>query len=190
MNTLNIIQVQPDAADPTRGLLSWQDASGARRRCRCMLGKAGVIAQEDKREGDGKTPLGRYPLRQLYYRADRLPAPQTQLPVQPITPELGWCDDPERPQDYNHPVAHPYAGSAEHLWRADPVYDLLVTLGHNDDPPITGRGSAIFLHLTHPDQRPTEGCIALDQPDLLSLLKTCSAGSMIAILPPRPIPEN
>jgi NADH dehydrogenase len=45
-----------------------------------------------------------------------------------------------------------------------------VTLGHNDDPPIPGLGSAIFLHVARPDYTGTEGCVALALPDLLQLL--------------------
>jgi L,D-peptidoglycan transpeptidase YkuD (ErfK/YbiS/YcfS/YnhG family) len=35
---------------------------------------------------------------------------------------------------------------------------------------VRGRGSAIFLHLARPDFSPTEGCIALEQQDLLRVL--------------------
>ena len=34
----------------------------------------------------------------------------------------------------------------------------------------SGKGSAIFLHLARPDYTPTEGCIALALPDLLTTL--------------------
>ena len=35
----------------------------------------------------------------------------------------------------------PYAASHEKLWREDGVYDIVVILGHNDDPPVAGAGS-------------------------------------------------
>ena len=66
-------------------------------RFRCALGKGGVKPEADKREGDGATPLGRYALRQVYYRVDRLAAPDTRLPLQALTPQDGWCDDPGDP---------------------------------------------------------------------------------------------
>jgi L,D-peptidoglycan transpeptidase YkuD (ErfK/YbiS/YcfS/YnhG family) len=34
-------------------------------------------------------------------------------------------------------------------------------LGFNDDPPVPGRGSAIFLHRARDHFAPTEGCVAL-----------------------------
>jgi|SRR5690606_21371197 len=148
---------------------------------RCALGKGGCKPEADKREGDGATPLGRYPLRQLLYRADRLPAaPQTRLPGRALMPEDGWCDDPADPA-YNRHVRLPYAASHEKLWRDDPVYDVIVVLGHNDDPPIPGMGSAIFLHVARPDYSGTEGCVAMALPDLLDLLASWRPGDALQI---------
>ena len=138
-------------------------------RFRCALGKGGVLPESDKREGDGVTPLGRYALRQVFYRPDRLAAPDTRLPVQALTPQDGWCDDPLDPA-YNRFVTLPYAASHEKLWREDHVYDVIVVLGHNDAPPVPGLGSAIFMHVARPDFSGTEGCVALALPDLLALL--------------------
>ena len=123
----------------------------------------------DKREGDGATPAGRFPLRRVLYRPDRLSTPATPLPVAPLTPEDGWCDDPADPQ-YNRPVRLPYAGRHEELWRADTLYDVIVVVGHNDAPVIAGMGSAIFMHVASADYRPTQGCVALARQDLLDIL--------------------
>ncbi len=133
----------------------------------CALGKGGVSAE--KREGDGATPVGRFALRRLHYRADRNPAPSTGLPARPIRPDDGWCDDPERPE-YNRPVTLPFAGGHERMWRDDGLYDLVVEIGHNDDPPVPGLGSAVFIHVAKPVYLPTEGCVALAKEDLLALL--------------------
>lgn len=72
-----------------------------KRALRCALGPAGRSAA--KREGDGATPVGRFPLRRVLYRADRLPLPETGLPVQALDPGDGWCDDPADAA-YNRPV--------------------------------------------------------------------------------------
>ncbi|WP_298726113.1 L,D-transpeptidase family protein [uncultured Ferrovibrio sp.] len=150
-------------------------------RFRCALGKGGCKPEADKREGDGATPLGRYPLRQVMYRPDRLQAPATRLPIRPLDPLDGWCDDPADPA-YNRPVKLPYAASHEKLWRKDHVYDIIVELGHNDDPPIPGLGSAIFMHVARPDYTGTEGCIALALPDLQALLAAVPARAAVQIL--------
>ena len=59
--------------------------------------------------------------------------PATALPAAPIAPQDGWCDDPADPA-YNRPVPLPYPARHERLWREDEIYDLLIVLGHNDDP--------------------------------------------------------
>ncbi|MDJ0981333.1 MAG: hypothetical protein QNI94_06905, partial [Kiloniellales bacterium] len=104
---------------------------------RCALGPGGC--RRDKREGDGATPIGSWPMRRVLFRPDRMAAPVTALPVAPLDPKDGWCDDPEDPL-YNQPVTLPYGASHEVLWREDEIYDVIVILGHNDDPPVPGAG--------------------------------------------------
>lgn len=144
----------------------------------CVLGRAGIVA--DKHEGDGGTPVGRFALRRVLYRPDHGPKPETQLPVEAISPDDGWCDAPDHP-DYNRPVKLPHPASCEVMWRQDHLYDVVVVLGHNDDPPVPGLGSAIFMHLARPDREPTQGCVALCREDLLAVLKQCDGNSVIAI---------
>jgi len=144
----------------------------------CALGHAGVRA--DKREGDGATPAGRFALRAIRYRADRLTLPETRLAAAPIHKDDGWCDDPADPA-YNRAVTLPYGASAENMWRADGLYDLLVILGHNDAPPVAGLGSAIFLHCASPELGETEGCVALPRDALLALVPRLGADMMIDI---------
>jgi L,D-peptidoglycan transpeptidase YkuD (ErfK/YbiS/YcfS/YnhG family) len=134
---------------------------------RVALGYGGV--RSDKQEGDGATPTGSLPLRTILYRPDRQAAPVCAVPVQPLTPADGWCDDPTHPA-YNRLVRLPINASAEALWREDGVYDLIGVLGWNDDPVQPGRGSAIFLHLARENFAPTEGCIALRTGDLIHAL--------------------
>lgn len=134
---------------------------------RCAIGRGGVRA--DKSEGDGATPAGLLPLRRVLFRADRVAPPACAVPVEPIAPQDGWCDDPSHP-DYNRPVGLPHPARHERLWREDTLYDIVGVLGWNDAPVLRGRGSAIFLHLARPDLAPTEGCIALAEQDLRAAL--------------------
>ena len=147
---------------------------------RCAIGRSGMVAAVDKREGDGASPVGLWPIRYVLYRPDKGAAPATALPVRPIAPDDGWCDAPDDPA-YNRPVKRPYPASHEALWREDGLYDLIVVLGHNDDPPAPGLGSAIFLHLAKPDYAPTEGCIALARPDLEAVLAMAQPGDALEI---------
>jgi L,D-peptidoglycan transpeptidase YkuD (ErfK/YbiS/YcfS/YnhG family) len=145
---------------------------------RCAVGRAGIAT--DKREGDGATPAGAFALREVLYRPDRGAPPLTSLTLRPLDPADGWCDAPGD-VNYNQKVRLPYRASAETLWRADGVYDLIVVLGYNDAPVIGGRGSAIFLHVARPDFAPTEGCVALGRGDLLRVLKEADATSRIIV---------
>jgi L,D-peptidoglycan transpeptidase YkuD (ErfK/YbiS/YcfS/YnhG family) len=160
------------------GTLSWNGKSR-----RCAIGRGGVRA--DKREGDGATPVGRFPLRRVLYRADRLSRPATGLPVLTLDVADGWCDDPADPA-YNRPVRLPYPARHEKLWRDDGLYDVVVVLGHNDDPVRPGLGSAIFLHCAGPGYPATEGCVALARADLLELLEGCDTAARIGIGPAPP----
>jgi L,D-peptidoglycan transpeptidase YkuD (ErfK/YbiS/YcfS/YnhG family) len=152
----------------------------AGRPVRCALGKGGVKPAADKREGDGASPAGVWPIRRVLFRPDREAAPQTALSVSALAPDDGWCDAPGDPA-YNRPVKLPHAASAERMWRDDGLYDLVAVLGHNDDPPAEGMGSAIFLHLAQPDYAPTEGCVAISRADMLMLLSLARPGDAVAV---------
>jgi L,D-peptidoglycan transpeptidase YkuD (ErfK/YbiS/YcfS/YnhG family) len=145
-----------------------------------VFGKGGAIAAADKREGDGATPLGVWPVRAALLRPDRVAVPNMKLPWRWLRPGDGWSDGVDDPA-YNRPVGWPHRFSAEQLWRGDHVYDVIVVLGHNDSPPVPGLGSAIFFHCTRPDMRPTEGCVAVDLPVLLRWLGAMAPGDAMAI---------
>lgn len=134
---------------------------------RCVVGPAGIGPK--KGEGDGMTPVGVFPLRRVFWRADRTAKPRTVLPERPLQLSDGWCDFPGDP-NYNKLVRHPYPVSAEHLWLESPVYDIIVVVGFNDDPVVPGKGSAIFLHLAGEVYPPTAGCVALTDQDLRAAL--------------------
>lgn len=138
--------------------------AGARR---CAAGRSGIGIKQ--REGDGITPIGKWPLRRVLFRADRLAPPLTVLPVEKIEPDDAWCDIPGDP-NYNRLVRLPYTTLDEKLWRDDHVYNVTAIVGFNDAPVVRGKGSAIFLHLAREDYAPTAGCVALALDDLLSAL--------------------
>ena len=162
------LHVEPD------GALAWRA-----RRSRGAVGRAGVRAA--KREGDGATPAGRFPLRRVWYRADRLPSPATGLETREIRPGDGWCSTPGH-DDYNRPVTLPHPGDVDPLWLEDGVCDLVVEIGYNDDPPEPGRGSAIFVHVA--GDGPTAGCIALALDDLLEVLRGASPRTHLCVHAP------
>lgn len=166
---MNVIRVDTGA-----GRLSFGDIDMA-----CTIGRSGACAAEDKREGDGCTPLGTWPVRGVLLRPGKVAADGIRLPWRWVRTGDGWSDDPADPA-YNRPVHLPRAHSAESLLREDDAYDVIVILGHNDAPPVPGQGSAIFFHLS--EGRPTAGCIAVEREDMLRLLPLLAPGDVMELV--------
>ena len=146
----------------------------------CAIGRNGAIPATEKREGDGMTPLGLWPILVVLLRPDRVALPPgIRLPWRWLRPDDGWSDDPADPA-YNRPIHHPHRFSAEQLWREDGLYDAILVLGHNDAPPVPGLGSAIFLHCWKVGQA-TEGCVAIEKRELLTILPLLAANDGIEI---------
>ncbi len=166
--------------DPTKGVISTADQGGKTFSFDCALGKNGMISQAAMCEGDGATPKGQYPLRRIFFRADKIAKPICSLASSPITENMGWCDDPSHPC-YNKLVTLPFNASYERLYRRDDLYDIIVVLGHNDAPIIAGKGSAVFIHVARNNYGYTEGCIALEKSDILMFLNKISPDDIIDI---------
>jgi L,D-peptidoglycan transpeptidase YkuD (ErfK/YbiS/YcfS/YnhG family) len=145
----------------------------------CAIGRSGACDAADKREGDGRTPRGIWPIRSVLVRPDRSVTVPAHLPWRWLRLEDGWSDAPADPA-YNRPVRHPHLHSAERLWRDDGLYDAILLLGHNDGPPVLGLGSAIFLHLR--EGNVTEGCVAVPRETMTEMLATLVPGSALHIL--------
>ena len=180
------IVVRPTNAHATAGKLTYKD-----RAFLCALGRSGVIPASDKREGDGATPAGRYPLRRVWIRKDKFPEgmPRCEGLEVRITSVLdGWSDDANS-ANYNRPIVLTFdeAGkdvtkeSHERLWHEDDLYDVVVEIGYNDNPPVPGKGSAIFMHVAREKMTPTDGCIALQKSDLVDLIGMIEPGITIQI---------
>lgn len=145
----------------------------------CLLGRNGISAR--KREGDWKTPAGRFPLCMGYWRNDRLGRIPTALPLSPITQNLGWCDK-SGDRNYNRPVKLPYAASCETMKREDRLYDVVIVMDHNYSKRARAMGSAVFFHLTA-DKPYTAGCVAINPKLMRHILPRLSPRTVMRILP-------
>src|SRR5262252_4520887 len=174
MSDADLLTVQADSGETSR---AWASLGG--KRWRCTVGAGGI--REDKVEGDAATPAGSFPLRRILFRNERLVLPKVRLPARPISEHDGWCDDPRSPT-YNKLVRIPNEWSHEKMWREDGLYDLVVVVGYNDDPPEGEWGSAIFLHFAREDMSPTQGCVAFARDDLLELVTLIGPGTRINVL--------
>ena len=151
------------------------------KKIKCALGRSGVSVE--KKEGDGATPAGVFPIQEVFYRGDRVGEIECALPARPIREDDGWCDDPDD-QAYNRLIRLPHPARHEDMWREDNLYDIVMVLGYNNNPPTPGKGSGIFLHSVSGDYMPTEGCIAVSMADLIALVREIPSGAALRVLPP------
>ena len=145
---------------------------------KCCIGKNG--STYNKKEGDRKTPRGKFKIENLYYRKDRIKKPSTSLKCIEIKKNMAWCDDINFPKKYNKLFKIEKKIKHEKLKRKDSKYDLLIPIKYNFKKPIPGKGSCIFIHLTK-NYKPTAGCVALKEKDFLIMLKLIKRNSEIKI---------
>ena len=151
----------------------------------CQIGEGGVEKNVKKTEGDKKTPIGKWYLKTIYYRPDKVIRPKLKTKeIFKITKNCGWCDDIIS-NKYNHYIKiNNYKSLSlnyEKLWREDNAYDIIIVTSHNLKPTIKNKGSAIFIHCSFSDKRNTAGCIALGKKDLVFLLKGLRRNTYIKI---------
>lgn len=170
---MRLIRVAPRPGVRSQG---WLKAAG--KTLRVALGRAGIRAL--KREGDGGTPLGTFRPVRLWWRADRLPRPRTQLPVRRIAPDDAWCEDP-LDRRYNRAFKRSANEPGDRLRREDSLYDLIIEIDHNTRPRVAGLGSAVFIHVARDAFGPTAGCVALRRSDLLRMLSRIGPKTRIVI---------
>ena len=145
---------------------------------KCALGKAGI--GNKKIEGDNITPKGTFKIVKIYYRKDRIKKMPSKFKLIKITKKMGWCDDPKS-KNYNQLINLPFQYRCEKLYRTDNIYDLILVLNYNLKPIIKNKGSAIFIHISRKDYKPTRGCIGLVKRNLLKLVQSIKKEEKIKI---------
>ena len=132
------------------------------------IGKNGFAPPGLKKEGDGKTPSGRFSLGTAFGYAESIP---TRMPYRQATPSDVWIDDPQA-DDYNRCTQRnaTQARSYEDMRRPDGLYRYGLVIEYNTNPVVKDRGSAIFIHVRRDQGAPTAGCIALSEKDILQVL--------------------
>jgi L,D-peptidoglycan transpeptidase YkuD (ErfK/YbiS/YcfS/YnhG family) len=148
---------------------------------KCQIGRAGYKIYSKKQEGDKATPIGKWRLKSLFYRSDKVLRPLVKnktFKINKITKNCGWCDDTKSScynkyinlnKDYNIKNFN-----FEKLWRDDQAYDLVIETSCNTSPIIKGKVSAIFVHCSFSDSRETAGCVSVMKKDLILLIKNIS----------------
>ena len=124
-----------------------------------------------KREGDGYSPAGVFPVKALF--GVTAPAGGAKLPWLHATPDLKCIDDPTS-RHYNRIVDGRHVdridwNSCEDMLRTDGRYEMGAVIGCNVDPVVPGAGSCLFLHVWEAPGAPTAGCTALARDDMAAL---------------------
>ena len=140
------------------------------------VGRTGVTSASSKREGDGHTPAGVYPLRGGFGAKGDPGLPQGWFTVDGND---YWVDDPDSAL-YNTHQRGPADGrwdSAENLLTV-PAYNYAQVIGYNEGA-TPGKGSAIFLHVS--TGGPTAGCVSVATSALLDIFRWERSGAVIVI---------
>ena len=145
---------------------------------KCTIGKRGIGYK--KKEGDQITPLGRYKIKYILYRKDRVKKINSGIKTIEITKNMGWCNDPNSKQ-YNKIIKLPSAFSYEKLYRRENIYDIILVLNYNMNPAKKNKGSAIFIHIAKKNYKKTEGCVAIKKNELLKILKFLKSETIVKI---------
>lgn len=148
-----------------RNAAGWQIALPA---MAAAVGRKGIAEPGAKREGDGQSPCGVFPLGMAFgYQ----PAHTTRMPYRQMHKEDIWVDDPAA-ADYNRLVRidSTTAKSFEYMRRKDNLYKLGLVVEYNTNPVVPGLGSAIFVHIWGRPFGATAGCLALPEHKLVEVL--------------------
>ena len=146
---------------------------------KCTVGKNGISYK--KKEGDNKTPRGKFKIEYILYRKDRIINLRTRLKILEIKKDMGWCDD-SNSKNYNQLIKIPFKYSYEKLWLKENIYDIILVLNYNIKPVIKNKGSAIFLHIAKNKYQTTKGCVAISKSNIKLLVSKLNQKTKLNIL--------
>ena len=147
-------------------------------KAKCAIGKRGIGYK--KKEGDLITPKGKYKIKFILYRKDRIKRIQSKIKKIEIKKNIGWCNDPLS-KNYNKIIKLPTSYSYEKLYKKKNIYDIILVLNYNMNPTIKNKGSAIFIHVAKRNYKKTEGCVAIDKKSLIKITKELKKNTQVKI---------
>ena len=145
---------------------------------KCSTGKRGIGRK--KREGDQITPKGKFKVKYILYRKDRIPNLKTKLTKIIIRKDMGWCDDPNS-MSYNKLIRLPFKYNFEKLYKINNTYDIILVLNFNLNPIRKNKGSAIFIHVARKNYKRTEGCVGVSKKDLKKIVSKINKKTIVNI---------
>ena len=145
-----------------------------------FVGRNGLCADEDHREGCGQTPAGVYCFNKAFgIAAD----PGCAIPYFQVDENTYWSGDPDR--QYNQmvdirDVPDLLMDDSEHIVDYEYQYQYCLNISFNEDG-TPGRGSAIFLHCFGPQKPWTGGCVAVPENVMKRIMQNVQEDCVVVI---------
>ncbi len=191
MDALQLVVVTANDETTIEGTLSWYERDDRKSPWRLIgkphpiaLGKNGLawgrgeigtnlMGGEPKKEGDGKAPAGIYSFGSAFGDASLSEMSDLKWEYKPVSDALKCVDD-VKSVHYNQMVDETQVkkdwNSAEDMRQKDGLYKWGLVVNHNTDY-APGNGSCIFFHIWRGEGRPTAGCTAMTEDNMLALIK-------------------
>lgn len=143
----------------------------------CGYGRNGLRRFDQRKEGDGTTPIGSFPILHAFGFGEN---PGTAMTWRPITENSYWSAEEAT---YNTWVESIVPVAGEHLSEYTICYRQALAMGFNTDPVVYQRGSALFIHIKNPETWKSAGCISLEPEDMNALLLSVHDGCWSIVVP-------
>lgn len=147
-----------------------------------FVGKNGLCADTDHKEGCAQTPIGTYHFNKAFGIA---PDPGCAIPYVQVDKNTYWSGDPDR--HYNQmvdirDVPDLLMDDSEHIVDYELQYQHCLNISFNEEG-TPGRGSAIFLHCFGPQKPWTGGCVAVPPAMMKRIMQTVRPDCVVLIAP-------
>ena len=145
-----------------------------------FVGKNGLCADADHKEGCAQTPVGIYRFNKAFGIA---PDPGCAIPYIQVDENTYWSGDPDR--QYNQmvdirDVPELVMDDSEHIVDYDYQYRYCLNISFNEDG-TPGRGSAIFLHYFGPWKPWTGGCVSVPENIMKKIMQNVREDCVVVI---------
>ena len=145
-----------------------------------FVGKNGLCADADHKEGCAQTPVGIYHFNKAFGIA---PDPGCAIPYIQVDENTYWSGDPDR--QYNQmvdirDVPELVMDDSEHIVDYDYQYQYCLNISFNEDG-TPGRGSAIFLHCFGPWKPWTGGCVSVPENIMRKIMQNVREDCVVVV---------
>ena len=147
-----------------------------------FVGKNGLCADGDHKEGCGQTPAGVYRFNKAFgIAAD----PGCAIPYVQVDENTYWSGDAREGMHYNEMVniadfPDLDMTDSEHIVDYEYQYQYCLNISFNEDG-TPGRGSAIFLHCLGPVKPWTGGCVSVPENIMLLIMQQVQPDCVVVI---------